>query len=64
MWLKPAAHDKEPEEINLGQNRVQMEEGLQIPAKEFRFDSLGTDISKNPMGVSGKVEHRLKVKFS
>lgn len=64
VWLKPAVHDKEPEEINLGKNRVQMEEGLQTPAKEFRFDSSGTDISRNPMGVSGKVEHRLQVKSS
>lgn len=56
--------DKEPEERNLGKNCVQMGESPRIPAEEFGFDSSGADIGKNPMGVSGRVEHRSQVKLS
>lgn len=41
-----------------------MGEALRIPAEEFGFDCSGTEIGPNPTAVSGKVEPRLKVRFS
>lgn len=41
-----------------------MGEALRIPAEEFGFDCSGTEIGPNPTVVSGKVEPRLKVRFS